>query len=86
MNREEMDGLLRDAPELAGLCTQNGWIDSETLRFEVVEAGDPGVLLRVWFEEIVMEGAGCVADRKPCFGRVRVMPGTEGRPPRVTVL
>ena len=60
------------APELASLCTQNGWIDNDTLRYEVLEEDANRWLLAVQFEEIIMEGSGCVAGRIPCYGRVRV--------------
>lgn len=64
---------LKEAPQLATLCTQNGWIDNDTLRFEVIERQGKEILLAVQFDEIVMEGSGCVADRKSCYGRVSVI-------------
>ena len=64
---------LRTSPELARLCTQNGWIDPDSIRAEVVEHGPDGTLvLAVCFEEIVVEAAGCVGTRVPCYGRVRI--------------
>ncbi len=72
--------LLRRAPQLAVLCTQNGWIDNDTLVYEVLECRPGRLLLAVRFEEIVMEGSGCVADRKPCYGRVEVTLDPEGAP------
>jgi hypothetical protein len=77
--------LLRRAPQLAGLCTQNGWIDNDTLVYEVL-ADQPGrLLLAVQFEEIVMEGAGCVADRKACYGRVEVIVTAAGVPQGIRI-
>lgn len=64
--------------EIASLCTQNGWIDDATLALEVVERGDGYLVAAVTFEEIVMEGAGCVAGRVPCYGRVRATLGADG--------
>ena len=61
------------APELASLCTQNGWIDDDTLSYEIIEEKDECWLLVVQFDEIIMEGSGCVAGRIPCYGRVRLM-------------
>jgi len=65
--------FLKRAPQLATLCSQNGWIDNDTLRFEVLECQDKEILLAVQFDEVVMEGSGCVADRKSCYGRVSVI-------------
>ncbi len=72
MPSDKLLDILKNAPELARLCTQNGWIDNDTLRYDVIERQSRSVLLAVQFEEIIMEGAGCVADRKPCYGRVRL--------------
>ncbi|MEN8128824.1 MAG: hypothetical protein ABFS45_01235 [Pseudomonadota bacterium] len=72
MPSDKLLDVLNNAPELARLCTQNGWIDNDTLRYDVIERRHRSVLLAVQFEEIIMEGAGCVADRKPCYGRVRL--------------
>ena len=66
-------------PELARLCSQNGWIDNDTLEAEVLEQGQDTVLLAVTFEEVIMEGAGCIAGRVPCYGRVRVRLDARGR-------
>lgn len=69
---------LTDSREIAGLCTQNGWIDDATLCVEVVERGNGYLVAAVTFEEIIMEGAGCVAGRVPCYGRVRATLGKDG--------
>lgn len=58
--------------ELNELCTQNGWIDNETLDYEVLDQDGAEWTLKVTFEEVLMEGSGCVAGRVPCYGRVRV--------------
>jgi hypothetical protein len=57
--------------EINALCTQNGWIDDETVVLDVVARGPDHLVASVEFEEIVMEGAGCVAGRIPCYGRVK---------------
>jgi len=73
-------GWLRSAPELARLCSQNGWIDNDTLRAEVVERRPDGTLvLAVTFEEVVVEAAGCVGTRVPCYGRVLARLAPDGR-------
>lgn len=59
-------------PVLAALCTQNGWPDEDTVKVEVLECTGDRVICTVAFEEIVMEGAGCIAGRVPCWGRFHV--------------
>ena len=67
-----IDDYLRSCRELSTLCSQNGWIDNDTLAVEVLEQDDHSVLAAVTFEEILVEGAGCVAGRVPCHGRVQI--------------
>lgn len=68
---EVREYLLR-CRELAALCSQNGWIDDETLTIDELDRERGSVTCAVTFEEVVMEGAGCVAGRVPCYGRVRL--------------
>lgn len=63
---------LRDCRELSQLCSQNGWIDNDTLTVEILERQSDQLLAAVQFDEVIMEGSGCVAGRVPCFGRVHV--------------
>lgn len=58
--------------ELSALCSQNGWIDNETLEVQIVDARPDQILAAVQFDEVIMEGAGCIAGRVPCFGHVRM--------------
>ena len=68
----QLDEYLARCRELNALCSQNGWIDNDTLAYEILERDGPDWTLKVTFEEVVMEGSGCVAARVPCYGRVRV--------------
>lgn len=72
--------------DLASLCSQNGWIDDDTLRVEIQSETPNQLTLNVHFEEIVMEGAGCVAARLPCFGRLAVTLNREGEYQNLTFL
>lgn len=72
INDREISGLLASCRELSTLCSQNGWIDSDTLSYDLVEQSDSCVRLKVKFEEIVMEGSGCVAGRISCYGYVDI--------------
>ena len=65
-------------PRIAELCTQNGWPDPETLRVEIVERSGNEVVCAVSFEEVAMEGSGCVAGRLGCWGRYRLRVNAQG--------
>gem|GEM_PF-526109 len=68
----KLEDYLAGCREITAFCTQNGWIDGETLRVDVLERSGPSLLAAVTFEEVLMEGSGCVAGRVGCYGRVRV--------------
>jgi hypothetical protein len=72
--------------ELAALCSQNGWIDNGTLAVDVVEDHGREVVAAVTFEEVIMEGAGCIAGRVPCYGRVRAHLGSGGEVDAIDIL
>lgn len=82
----ELDDYLRNCRELNLLCSQNGWIDSDTIRVEVVEQGPDSVLTNVRFEEILMEGSGCETGRVTCYGRVRAYLSPDRQVERLEVL
>ena len=77
--QEQIDEYLRRGNELAQFCSQNGWIDSGSLRAEIVSQDARQLELRVYFQEVVMEGSGCTATTIPCFGRLRFPIGEQGR-------
>ena len=82
----ELEEYLHQCRELNALCTQNGWIDNDTLRVDVLEKNGRSLLAAVTFEEILMEGAGCVAGRVSCYGRVRVSLTEDGQVERLVIL
>lgn len=67
--------FLWEWPGLNVFCTQNGWIDNDTLWFEIQSRRTNEVTVAVKFIEILMEGSGCVADRRECFGKLRLRLG-----------
>lgn len=69
---------LHHTPMVARFCTQNGWVDADTLRYEIRERSDERLRVNVHFTEIVMEGAGCVAARVECFGQIELELGPRG--------
>jgi hypothetical protein len=72
--------------ELAELCTQNGWPDDRTLTVDLLERGPAHLVAAVTFEEVIMEGAGCVAGTVPCYGRVRAEITADGTVRRLEIL
>lgn len=65
-----IDDWLRSNLLINRFCTQNGWIDDDSLHYEVSTPGKDWTRINVYFTELVMEGSGCVADRVECFGQV----------------
>ncbi|NIR59099.1 MAG: hypothetical protein GWO02_06055 [Gammaproteobacteria bacterium] len=77
---------LRTCRELSELTTQNGWIDNDTLRYEVVTRDERSLTASVHFEEVLMEGSGCPAGRVACWGRVRLDLDRDGGVRRAEIL
>ncbi len=63
---------LESCRELSQLTSQNGWIDNETLKISILTQAENTTLVDVRFDELIMEGAGCLADRVACYGQVRL--------------
>jgi len=70
--------VLETCNELSAFCTQNGWIISDSIRYDVLERRPDSLLIYVTFLESIMEGSGCQCDRKPCYGRLRLKLGPRG--------
>ena len=69
---QHIEQYLMSCRELTAFCSQNGWIDNNTLSYEILEENDHHIIAFVQFEEILMEGSGCIAGRIPCQGRLRL--------------
>lgn len=76
--KQQIDEYLKHCRELTVFCSQNGWIDNNSLRSEILTENLHETLLAVYFDEVVMEGSGCIAATKPCYGRVRVQTDVSG--------
>lgn len=79
MAKDPILAFLQRAPQLTAFCTQNGWIDNEGLRYEVLERQGRQLLIKVEFPEVIMEGSGCTAGRIGCYGRLRLTLDESGR-------
>lgn len=64
--------LLHQCKELTAFCSQNGWIMNDSIEYEIIERQPDSLLIYVTFLESIMEGSGCQADQKPCYGRLRL--------------
>ena len=69
---QNIERYLMSCRELKAICSQNGWIDTSSLNYEIIEQNDHCVIAFVQFEEILMEGSGRVAGRITCQGRLRL--------------
>lgn len=58
--------------ELTRFCSQNGWIDRDSIVYRVLERHEESVLVAVEFTEVIDESAEAGADRVPCFGQVKL--------------
>ncbi len=54
--KQQMDEYLKHCRELTVFCRQNGWIDNNSLRSEILTENLHETLLAVHFDEVVMEG------------------------------
>ena len=69
---QNIERYLMSCRELTAFCSHNGWIDKDSLRYEIIEQDDHQVIAFVQFEEILMEGSGSVTGQVPCQGRLRL--------------
>ena len=81
----DLPALLKTSPELARPCMQNGRIDNDTLRFDVLDDNVQELMLGVYFDEVIVEDTDCADDRKPCYGRVCVSASSDSALARVTI-
>ncbi|WP_455234301.1 hypothetical protein [Thiogranum longum] len=69
---QNIERYLMSCRELTAFCSQNGWIDTNSLYYEIIEQNDHHVIAFVQFDEVLMAGSGCDAARLPCQGRLRL--------------
>ncbi len=81
-----IEAYLKCCRELSRFCSQNGWIDNDSLHFSVIWESDDEVLVDVKFDELLMEGAGCLAGRVSCFGQLRLYLDPDGKVVRAEIL
>ncbi len=69
---QNVERYLMSCGALTAFCAHNGWIDTRTLEYEIIEQNDHHVIAFVQFEEVILEGANCIAERILCEGRLRL--------------
>ncbi len=79
MQQDNIAEFLRETPKLSAYCSQNGWIDDDSIRYEIIGCEESEVLIYVTFLESIMEGGGCQADIKSCYGRLRLKLDANGK-------
>lgn len=75
---DKIEEYLRRCRELSAFCYENGWIDNETLRWEVVKRTAESLEVSVTFAEVTTQGGGCVARHIERFGRLRLQLNSAG--------
>ena len=68
----DIERYLMSCRELTAFCSQNGWIDRDSLYYEIIEENDRCIIALVQFEEILTQGSGSIAGRVACQGRLRL--------------
>jgi hypothetical protein len=76
---QNIERYLLSCRELFAFCSQDGWIDDNTLVYEIIEQNDHEVIAFVQFSEIVPQAAGSVAGRVQRQGRLRLRLDRYGR-------
>ncbi len=70
---------LRRCRELSRFCSQDGWIDNDSVVYRVIERHEDSVLVAVEFTEVIMEGDDTIAGRVPCFGQLKLAYDAAGK-------
>jgi hypothetical protein len=72
-HHETIARFLCSCRELMRLTGQHGWVDGDTLTFEVIEDRPEAAIVAVSFVEVVTEaGSGAQAERLVRSGRLRL--------------
>lgn len=67
-----IERYLLSCRELTAFCSHNGWIDTDSLCYDIIEQNDRHVIAFVQFEEVIVETAHHAGRRITCQGRLRL--------------
>ena len=70
---------LKSCRELACFCSQDGWIDNESLHFNIMQESATEIILEVEFNEVTIEASGQPAGKISCCGQLHLYLDTNGR-------
>ena len=82
----KIDIYLKSCRELSRFCSGNGWIDNSSLRYTIIWQNENEVLVNIEFNELLMEGAGSLAEKVYCSGQMRLLLDRFGRVLRSDIL
>jgi hypothetical protein len=77
---------LKSCRELSRFCSQNGWIDSDSVRFTVLMEIGNEIIVEIEFEELLMADSGSLAGRVTCHGQMHLFTDRYGHVIRAEVL
>lgn len=63
---------LKQCRELVQFTHDNGWIDNDSLTFEILAQEADQITVEVSFEEIMLSSAGCCAVRERRWGQLHL--------------
>lgn len=69
---QNIERYLMSCRELTAFCSQNGWIDTKTLGYEIIEENDRHIVAFVQFEEVILDSADRTVERIACQGHLRL--------------
>ena len=67
---QDIERYLMCCRELTAFGSQYGWIDKNSLRYEIVEQNDNQVIAFVQFDEILVRDSASAVSRIPCQGHL----------------
>jgi hypothetical protein len=81
-----IDTYLKSCRELARFCSQNGWIDVDSLRYRVIKEFGNELIVEIEFDELMRAASGDIADRIPCRGQLHLVTDRYGHVLRAEAL
>lgn len=81
-----IEHYLKSCRELTRLCSRNGWIDNDSLRYSVIMETSNELVIGVEFEELLMESSGRFIGSIHCSGQLHLFLDQLGRVIRAEVL
>ncbi len=81
-----IETYLKSCRELSRFCSQNGWIDNQSLHYTVIIETANEVFVEVEFDELLMAGSGQLSGRITCCGQLHLYLDNAGRVIRAEVM